>query len=144
MLREQWRLAAKEKKEGRMTCGGIEAVLLVLVVATALLVVAGGCGCRQCYSFSFFSLLCFFFPFFCTFFSFFFLVSSFLPPSLLLSLFLFFSPFFFNPLFPCFYRQKKGRETGVVQCAAAPPARGKCLWASGVGWHLFERELTSF
>jgi hypothetical protein len=32
----------------------------------------------------------------------------------------------------------------VVQCAAAPPARGKCLWASGVGWHLFERELTSF
>jgi hypothetical protein len=48
MLREQWSLAAKEKKEGTPTCGGIEAVLLALVVATALLVVAGGCGSRRC------------------------------------------------------------------------------------------------
>jgi hypothetical protein len=31
-----------------------------------------------------------------------------------------------------------------VQCAAAPPTRGKCLWASGVGQLLFERESTSF
>jgi len=58
----------------------------------------------------------FFFPFFCTFFLFF-LVSSFLPPSLLLSLFFFFSPFFFNPLFPCFYRQKtRERDWGGAVC----------------------------
>jgi len=119
MLREQWRLAAKEKKEGRMTCGGIEAVLLVLVVATALLVVAGGCGGRQCYSFSFFSLLRFFFLFFALFFlSFFWFLPFFLP--LFCSLSFFFSLLFFSTLSsPVFIGKKKGE--GLGWCSVLPP-----------------------
>jgi len=95
------------------------------------------------------SILCFSFFSLLLLLLFFFFWSS---PSLLCScslLFsLFFSSFSFSPLFSCFYRQKnRGERLGwcsVLPPSTAPPTHGKCFWASGVGWRLFERESMSF
>ena len=88
----------------------------------------------------------FFFSLFSALFFFFWFLPFFLPLfcSLSLSLSLFSLLFFSTLSSLVFIGKKQGRETGAVQCDAAPPTRGKCLWASGVGRHLFERESMSF